>query len=95
MLAHFVGDLHQPLHVGAIYLDAAGTPANPDQGTFDPDTETAGGNSISEAHGNLHPDWDALSKEIRHERERGHDHRGQGSASHHWGDWFMGRHLGQ
>jgi S1/P1 Nuclease len=64
MLAHFVGDLHQPLHVGAIYLDAAGGQVNPDVGTFDKNTETAGGNFISEAHGNLHADWDAIPKRL-------------------------------
>ena len=41
--APFVGDLHQPLHVGAIYLDAAGIPVtsdlNPQKGTA---TETEG-----------------------------------------------------
>ena len=62
MLAHFLGDLHQPLHVGAIYLDAAGQPVNPDEGTFDKNSETAGGNFISEGHGNLHSDWDAIPK---------------------------------
>jgi len=31
LLAHFVGDIHQPLHVGAQYFDARGKPANPDQ----------------------------------------------------------------
>jgi hypothetical protein len=62
MIAHFVGDLHQPLHVGAIYLDAAGGQVNPDVGTFDKNSETAGGNSISERHGNLHADWDAIPK---------------------------------
>src|ERR1700741_1040465 len=30
LLAHFVGALHQPLHVGAIYLDAEGRPVDPD-----------------------------------------------------------------
>ncbi len=30
LLAHFVGDIHQPLHVGAEYFDAKGNPANPD-----------------------------------------------------------------
>ena len=29
LLAHFVGDIHQPLHVGAQYFDAKGQPANP------------------------------------------------------------------
>ncbi|MEO7168186.1 MAG: S1/P1 nuclease, partial [Chthoniobacterales bacterium] len=44
LLAHFVGDIHQPLHVGAQYFDAQGRPVNPDRGgeTF-PDQ---GGNSL-------------------------------------------------
>ncbi len=44
LLAHLVGDIHQPLHVGAQYFDAQGHPANPDRGreTF-PDQ---GGNSL-------------------------------------------------
>jgi hypothetical protein len=62
MLPHFVGDLHQPLHVGAIYLDAAGQPVDPDDGSFDVNSETAGGNFINEGHGNLHADWDAIPK---------------------------------
>ena len=65
LLAHFMGDLHQPLHVGAVYLDAAGSPVNPDVGAFDKNTETAGGNRISETrHGNLHADWDAIPKKF-------------------------------
>jgi hypothetical protein len=64
LLAHFVGDIHQPLHVGAIYLDAAGQPVNPDEGSFDENTETAGGNFISEGHGNLHSDWDAIARQL-------------------------------
>jgi hypothetical protein len=31
LLAHFVGDIHQPLHVGAEYFDAQGRSANPDR----------------------------------------------------------------
>jgi len=64
MLAHFVGDIHQPLHVGAIYLDAAGGPVNPDAGTLDKNSATAGGNFINEGHGNLHADWDAIPKRL-------------------------------
>ncbi len=30
LLAHYVGDIHQPLHVGAEYFDANGQPVNPD-----------------------------------------------------------------
>jgi hypothetical protein len=64
MIPHFVGDIHQPLHVGAIYLDAAGGKVNPDLGTFDKNSQTAGGNFISETHGNLHADWDAIPKKF-------------------------------
>src|ERR1700761_8071232 len=46
LLAHFVGDLHQPLHVGSAYLDRAGKLVNPDQTGLDPATETQGGNLI-------------------------------------------------
>ena len=49
LLAHFLGDLHQPLHVGAVYLDASGNLVNPDgPGGLDPATETAGGNRLPE-----------------------------------------------
>lgn len=44
LLAHFVGDIHQPLHVGAQYFDAKGNPANPDRvSEIFPDE---GGNSL-------------------------------------------------
>jgi hypothetical protein len=32
LLAHFFGDIHQPLHVGAEYFDATGKPTNPGEG---------------------------------------------------------------
>jgi hypothetical protein len=31
LLAHFVADIHQPLHVGAAYFDAQGRPTDPDK----------------------------------------------------------------
>jgi hypothetical protein len=31
LLAHYVGDIHQPLHVGAEYFDAQGRPADPEK----------------------------------------------------------------
>lgn len=46
LLSHYVGDIHQPLHVGAIYLDKGGHEVDPDQGVFDPNTETTGGNDL-------------------------------------------------
>jgi hypothetical protein len=66
LLSHYVGDLHQPLHVGAIYLDAPGNPVDPDLGTYDPATDTHGGNSIivlsksGKETGVLHAKWDAI-----------------------------------
>jgi S1/P1 Nuclease len=64
LLAHFVGDIHQPLHVGAIYLDPNdGTPVDPDKDGFDATNETAGGNFINyEGQPNLHFYWDEIPK---------------------------------
>lgn len=42
MLSHFVGDLHQPRHVGAVYLDA-----NNVEATGSDATETGGGNALT------------------------------------------------
>jgi S1/P1 Nuclease len=60
MLAHFVGDLHQPLHVGAVYLDLNGKIVNPDDTGLDASTETQGGNLIKEGPHNFHSEWDAI-----------------------------------
>jgi hypothetical protein len=61
MLAHLVGDLHQPLHVGAVYIDGHNKPTNPDAtGHLDPKTETRGGNSIKDGSTNLHAEWDEV-----------------------------------
>jgi S1/P1 Nuclease len=62
LLAHYAGDIHQPLHAGAVYLDAQGNEVNPDTGTFDPTTSTVGGNSIIvvSTKQNLHATWDAI-----------------------------------
>ncbi|MET4328549.1 hypothetical protein ABIB80_004384 [Bradyrhizobium sp. i1.15.2] len=60
LLAHLVGDLHQPLHVGAVYLDKDGKLVDPDvTHTIDPATETVGGNVIKDSGKNLHTEWDA------------------------------------
>jgi hypothetical protein len=66
LLAHLVGDIHQPLHVGAIYLDRSNDPIDPDQepGAYDPETETRGGNSINFAASNLHADWDTVLRSL-------------------------------
>lgn len=65
LLAHFLGDLHQPLHVGSVYLTAQGQLVNPDQGQgADPATETAGGNFISDQNHNFHAEWDDIPDDI-------------------------------
>jgi hypothetical protein len=67
LLAHYVGDIHQPLHVGAVYLNSSGNRVNPDAGSFDAKTETRGGNDIAVTvcpntkPQNLHAYWDAIS----------------------------------
>jgi hypothetical protein len=61
LLAHYVGDIHQPLHVGAEYFDATGKPVDPDKGA--PGLEDQGGNTITlPALGEkkkLHGYWDS------------------------------------
>jgi hypothetical protein len=67
LLAHYVGDIHQPLHVGAEYFDANGKKTDPDRGK--PGLEDQGGNSIiielpsgggyAAKKGKLHSYWDS------------------------------------
>ena len=45
LLAHFVGDIHQPLHVGAQYFNEAGEPVDPDK--TQPAYDHHGGNAIT------------------------------------------------
>jgi S1/P1 Nuclease len=72
LLDHYVGDVHQPLHVGAVYLDAHGAVVDPSQGSFDRATSTQGGNGITTNHvaasgraENLHSRWDAVPESMR------------------------------
>ena len=67
LLAHYVGDIHQPLHVGAEYFDPSGKKIDPDSGK--PGLEDQGGNSIilelpagdgyAAKKGKLHSYWDS------------------------------------
>lgn len=72
LLVHYVGDLHQPLHVGAEYFDQNGQPIDPNKTT--PFTADKGGNALSlvlpslpDRHGmhpgNLHHYWDEKAVE--------------------------------
>jgi len=61
LLAHFVGDVHQPLHVGAIYLRPSGAEVDPDHTTFEPATKTRGGNQLQIGpKDQLHGEWDGI-----------------------------------
>jgi len=62
ILVHYVGDIHQPLHIGAVYLAADGKIVNPEPGHVDPATETRGGNEIIISGGQekLHGRWDDI-----------------------------------
>jgi len=66
LLAHYVGDIHQPLHVQAIYLDAHGHVVNPDVTGVTSDIDTAGGNRISipARHTTLHHAWDETPSDL-------------------------------
>ena len=59
LVAHFTGDIHQPLHVGSVYLDASGSLVDPSAAMPGVEqTETQGGNLILLEGKNLHGNWD-------------------------------------
>jgi hypothetical protein len=67
LLTHYLGDIHQPLHVGAIYLNAKGSRVDPDAKSYDAATDNLGGNRLitvnatSKKDGpNMHQTWDAI-----------------------------------
>jgi S1/P1 Nuclease len=67
LIAHFVGDLHQPLHVGAVYLRPDGSltdpdiPPNQNPDAIEKNNATRGGNDILiEGHSSLHAMWDEV-----------------------------------
>ncbi len=67
LLTHFAGDIVQPLHVGAIYLDPDGHVLDPASRAFDPATSTQGGNlaltirvATNRPSELLHTTWDDI-----------------------------------
>jgi len=62
VLVHLVGDIHQPLHVGSVYLDKQGNAVLPKNEAEAKATGTIGGNDI-DFHGNLHSFWDETTVE--------------------------------
>jgi len=78
LLTHYLGDIHQPLHVGSVYLDAQGRRVDPDKTGFDPATFTVGGNSIILGKAPLAPP--ALAPELDAGRDDLQGEEGQGFA---------------
>ena len=65
LLTHLMGDLHQPLHVGSVYLDAEGKLVDPDTAKWvDPSMDTIGGNAIQDQNLSLHHEWDDIPTDI-------------------------------
>ena len=81
LLAHYVGDIAQPLHVGVLYLDGRGRPVDPERERLDAAMETQGGNRVGTIRAatnhrseSLHATWDDLPESL--------------NASHLDGDWL-------
>ena len=64
LLTHYVGDLHQPLHVGSVYLTDAGAPMDPATPQDAHAHENAGGNKILLKGWKLHATWDDVPGKI-------------------------------
>jgi hypothetical protein len=58
LLTHYVGDIHQPLHVTALYLNAKGEVVDPDKMGYKLGNDTAGGNNIIDGKKLFHGEWD-------------------------------------
>lgn len=65
LLAHFVGDIHQPLHATAIYLDANGQVVDPDAVGYRVGNDTSGGNNLTDGEHRLHWDWDEIPESMQ------------------------------
>jgi len=66
LLAHYVGDVHQPLHAVAIYLNEQGQTVDPEMQAVYRDFDTAGGNSIRLPSGlPLHANWDDIPDDLK------------------------------
>jgi len=68
-LVHYVGDAHQPLHVGAVYLSAKGKRVDPDKSGFKPATFTRGGNFLFiTTTKQLHGTWDDIPTDLNRDQ---------------------------
>lgn len=68
VLAHSLGDLHQPIHLASLYLDADGRRIDPDRRATGPRNHTRGSNRINAGERNLHSIWDGVPDALRRDR---------------------------
>lgn len=70
VLVHLAGDMHEPLHVGSIYLDAQGRPVDPDKVATGDAESTIGGNRLllpvvpPARPLSLHTMWDGIAEAL-------------------------------
>ena len=65
LLAHYIGDLHQPLHVGSIYLSDSGQPLDPATQAEADAHDNGGGNKLMTEGSNLHHHWDNITPAMK------------------------------
>lgn len=61
VLTHLVGDLHQPLHVGSVYLDDKGRQVDPANDAEAKAHDNSGGNTLLFESRTLHKSWDGIT----------------------------------
>lgn len=64
LLVHWVGDLHQPLHVAAVHVDDGGRVVHYAEAVAPADFETRGGNLVSHDGRSLHAEWDEVPQDV-------------------------------
>ncbi|OFA00212.1 S1/P1 nuclease [Duganella sp. HH101] len=66
LLVHYLGDVHQPMHVVAIYPDQQGNVVNPEGGAYSARNDTGGGNSLHDpaTSMSMHTEWDRIPAEV-------------------------------
>jgi len=63
LLVHWVGDLHQPLHIASVHIDPEGQVVR----NLEPlpeGTETRGGNLVAHRGRSLHAEWDEVPQDV-------------------------------
>ncbi|MBV8686894.1 MAG: hypothetical protein JOZ90_10980 [Alphaproteobacteria bacterium] len=96
MLVHFVGDLHQPMHVGGVYLDGEGRVVDPDSSAAERarerQTSTHGANSL---HFTEDPGLRRAARPLGRNQPPELQRRGASERIRHAGDTTdLGRELG-